>query len=80
MAKEAPTFEEQLQQLEEIVRKLDAEDVPLEEAIQHYEAGVKISAKLNDVLDAAQRRVEILSNKNGDTQAEPFPEEEIDPT
>jgi exodeoxyribonuclease VII small subunit len=76
MEKNAVSFEDQLQQLELLVRKLDAEDVPLEDAIKYYEEGIQLSARLNKVLDTAQRRVEILSNKNGETQTESFPEEE----
>lgn len=80
MAEKVKTFEQQLQQLEVLVQKMDSEDVPLETAIKHYEEGVRISAQLNKILDHAQRRVEILSNKGGETQAEPFPEEETDPS
>ena len=70
-----PTFEEQLAELETIVQQLDAEDVPLEQAIAYYEQGVKLSAKLNKTLDQVQRKIEVLTqNEAGDLVQEPFEE------
>ncbi|CAM2067801.1 exodeoxyribonuclease VII small subunit [Sulfidibacter corallicola] len=60
-AEQELSFEAQLAQLEEIVQKLDAVDVPLEEAIACYEQGVKLSLKLHKTLDQAQRKIEILT-------------------
>lgn len=76
-AKKAPGFEARLAELEEIVKKLDAEDVPLEEAISFYEQGVLLSGELNKTLDEVQRRIEILTqNAKGELVTESFDEEE----
>lgn len=76
-SKKNQSFEARLAQLEEIVQQLDAEDVPLEEAISHYEKGVALSLELNKTLDEVQRRIEILTqNDQGDLVTEPFDEEE----
>ena len=73
-------FEAQLAQLEDIVQKLDAEDVALEEAIRHYETGVKLSLQLNQTLDAVQRKIELLTQtEDGEIQARPFGEDEAEP-
>jgi len=70
-------FEEQLAQLEEIVRRMDAEELPLEEAIEAYEQGMKLSISLNKTLEEAQRKVEILTrDAQGEMKAEPLAEDE----
>ena len=77
MAKKEKTFEQELAQLEDIVRQLDAEDLPLEKAIDSYEAGVKLSFKLNKTLEEAQRKIEVLTRTaRGEYEAEPFNEDE----
>ena len=76
-SKKNQSFEARLGELEALVQKLDAEDVPLEQAIEFYEQGVQLSAELNKTLDQVQRRIEILTqNENGDLVTEPFDEEE----
>ncbi len=68
-----PTFEEQLAQLEQVVSELDAEDLPLEKAINAYEKGVRLSLALNKTLAQAQQRIEILTQTaNGEMVPVPF--------
>ncbi len=68
-------FEEQLAQLEEIVARLDSEELPLEKAIEAYESGIRLSLALNKTLDEAQRKVEMLTrNARGELEAKPFDE------
>ena len=70
-------FEEKLAELETIVEKLDGDDLPLEQAIEAYEAGVKLSLELNKTLDEAQRKIEILTETaRGEMVAEPFEEDD----
>jgi len=77
--KKEPAFEAQLAQLEEIVQKLDAEELPLEEAIAAYEQGVKLSFSLNKTLEEAQRKIEILTqDADGEYQTQPLEEDEGD--
>lgn len=56
----AKTFEESLDQLEEIVRKLEEGDMPLEESLALFEKGVKLSRDCRDRLAKAERRIEVL--------------------
>ncbi len=51
-------FEAALQQLEEIVGKLERGDVPLEESIAIYERGEALKAHCDKLLRNAQARVE----------------------
>jgi exodeoxyribonuclease VII small subunit len=67
------SFEEQLAGLEAIVKELDSDELPLEQAIAAYERGVKLSAALNKTLEEAQRKIEVLTrNADGEVVAEPF--------
>ncbi len=73
--KKEPAFEEQLAQLEGIVRELDSDELPLEQAIASYEKGVKLSFALNKTLEEAQRKIEVLTRTaQDDYRAEPFEE------
>ncbi len=58
----APSFESALKELEMIVQKMEQEDLPLEEALIHFEAGVKLSAHCQQVLKAAEQKIEIVQN------------------
>jgi len=54
------TFEESLNELEEIAGELEAGDLPLEKAIAKYEQGVKAYKACRKFLDDARKRIEIL--------------------
>lgn len=70
-------FEEQLAQLEEIVARLDSEELPLEKAIESYEVGIHLSLALNKTLDEAQRKIEMLTKSaRGEYEAKPFDEDQ----
>lgn len=66
------TFEEELRQLEEIVRALEAGDVPLAELITRYEAGMRHLRVCREFLsDAELRLTQVKSGPAGDS-AEPM--------
>jgi exodeoxyribonuclease VII small subunit len=70
-------FESAMKALEEIVGKLEAGDLPLEQALALFEEGVQISRFCNSKLDAAERRVEILlKNERGELEPTEFAGEE----
>ncbi len=54
---EQPGFEEALSELEKRVRRLEAGDVPLEEALRLFEEGVKLAETCHEQLEAAEKRV-----------------------
>jgi exodeoxyribonuclease VII small subunit len=53
-------FESNLKQLEEIVGKLEGGDLTLDQSLQLFEEGVKISRHCNGMLEEAERKVEVL--------------------
>ncbi len=54
----ALSFEEALHALEDVVRKLETGEVPLEESISLYERGEQLRRHCQARLDAAQARIE----------------------
>lgn len=54
------TFEASLNQLETIVRQLEAGDLPLEDSLKLFEKGVKLSRECRERLNEAERRIEVL--------------------
>ena len=73
-----PSFEQSLARLEEIVRKLESANLPLDEAMKLFEEGMQLSRDCQKQLEQAEARVEILLKKaGGEMSAQPFePESE----
>ena len=68
-----PDFETALKRLEEIVRKLESGELPLDSALELFEEGIQLSRFCSSTLERAERRVEILlKTENGQMQAAPF--------
>lgn len=63
-------FESALRELEQIVDKLDDQDLPLEESIAMYEKGVKLSRICSKKLSEAQIKIEKLAGNLGNDQGE----------
>lgn len=61
------TFEQAMTKLEEIVHKLEEEDVPLEKAIDYYQEGMKLSKLCDDILQNAQEKMANIIKEDGDT-------------
>ncbi len=55
MTKETQKFEEMMQELEQIVQKLDNETVSLEESLDLYQRGMKLSAACDTTLKNAEK-------------------------
>lgn len=59
------TFEEAMEQLEEIVEELEEGDVPLEKAIDYFQEGMKLSKLCGEKLTNVQDKMtKILSEEN----------------
>ncbi|MBN1548493.1 MAG: exodeoxyribonuclease VII small subunit [Syntrophaceae bacterium] len=69
-------FEDNLNRLEDIVRKMESGDLSLEESLKAFEEGIKLSRLCAKKLDEAQRRVELLLKQEGDLTTLPFSEED----
>ena len=67
-----PSFEQNLKRLEEVVKQLEASDLPLEDALKLFESGMGLSAVCDQQLSAAEHRVEILMSRPSGVVPEPF--------
>ncbi len=75
MSKKDPGFEETLARLEEIVRKLEGGETPLDESLGLFEEGVKLVRLCRDKLDEAERKITVLTkNGEGGYDEKPFGE------
>jgi exodeoxyribonuclease VII small subunit len=63
-------FEDALRRLEDIVRKLESGDVPLDQSIALYSEGEKLRGLCQQRLEAAQAKIEkITLDRDGKPQA-----------
>ena len=72
------SFEKSLADLEKIVAKLEDGDLPLEESLELFEKGIKLSRECRSRLTNAERRIEVLmKDSNGDLATEEFSPESL---
>jgi exodeoxyribonuclease VII small subunit len=72
-AAKPPDFETALKRLEEIVKKLESGDLSLENTLDLFEEGIRLSRFCHAKLGQAERRVEILlKDESGQVRAVPF--------
>ncbi len=65
-------FERSLTELESIVQRLERSDLSLEESLKAFEQGVALTHSCQQALTQAEQRVQLLVERNGQSQAEPF--------
>lgn len=65
MTKEKQTFDQSLQELEEIVAKLEQGDVPLEEALDQFQEGIKLSRYCKKTLQEAETTMTKIVSEDG---------------
>ncbi len=69
---EEKRFEDALRELEDIVKRLESGDLPLEESLTIFEQGVTLSRYCVQKLEEAEKRVSILMKDEGGVRREPF--------
>lgn len=74
------SFEESLEELEKIVAELESGKLGLSDALARYEQGVKHLKACQQLLEHAERKVELLSgvDADGNPITQPFDEAEIE--
>ena len=65
-------FEEQIEELESIIKELEAGKLNLDESVEKFEEGMKISKECSKMLEDAERKITILLNKDGNIEEEDF--------
>ncbi|MDA8419528.1 MAG: exodeoxyribonuclease VII small subunit [Desulfobacteraceae bacterium] len=67
-----PTFEENLERLEQITREMESGDLSLEASLKKFDEGMRLTELCGKKLDEAQRRVDILLKRDGGLAPESF--------
>ena len=70
--KQGVDFEAALEELEGLVERMEEGALSLEESLKTYERGIELSRACQKSLDAAEQRIQILSEKDGATEMRSF--------
>ena len=72
-ARRGNDFEKAFQQLEQIVQRLEGEELPLDESLNLFEEGIKLSRFCHQRLEEVEKKIEtILADAKGQPKVEPF--------
>ncbi len=74
--KKEPKFEELIERVEGALEQLESGDLPLEEALKRYEEGVAALRVCFGILKKAEKKVQVLSEREGELATEDFDVEE----
>jgi exodeoxyribonuclease VII small subunit len=71
--KEGEGFDQVLGGLRSVVERLEGGNLSLEQSLQAFEEGVRLSRRGAEILDAAEHRIELLLREpGGDVKTVPF--------
>lgn len=62
-------LEQNLKQLEDIAKKLESEELPLDEAITLFESGILLATSIRTALNEAKLRIETVIEQANNTFA-----------
>ena len=65
-------FEKTFAELEELVKKMEAGDLSLEESLKYFERGMLLTKNCQQALNKAEQKVRILLEKNNKNNLESF--------
>ncbi len=68
-------FEQALEDLEELVTAMEEGELSLEESLQAFEKGIKLTRECQSALKKAEQKVQVLINEDGDTKEFEFKED-----
>lgn len=72
-------FEKAIERLDEIIKELNREGIPLDEALTLYEEGVSLAKICNARLEETERRIKILQiSVNGEIEEKDFSAEQTE--
>lgn len=58
------SFEDIMKSLESIANELESGKLNLDESVEKFEEGIKLSKKCNEILDKAEKKISILVSGN----------------
>lgn len=65
-------FEESMKKLEEIANELEKGNLSLDESVNKFEEGMKLSKKCSDFLNSAEKKITMLINDGNEIKEENF--------
>ena len=69
-------FEETMKKLEAITGELEKGELTLEDSVKKFEEGMELSKKASKILDEAEKKINILIQKEDGIKEESFVEEQ----
>jgi len=79
MTKKKPAsfdLEKALEELEELVSSMEDGKLSLEDSLQAFEKGIKLTRECQAALKKAEQKVQVLINEKGDTEELEFEDDE----
>ncbi len=61
-------FEEALEELETLVTSMEEGELSLEESLQAFEKGIKLTRECQSALKKAEQKVQVLLDESGNTE------------
>ena len=72
MAVKKQSYEENISQIDEILEKLESEELSLDDSISEYEKAIKLIKDSEKLLEAGEGKVMKVLEKNGKVEMEEF--------
>jgi exodeoxyribonuclease VII small subunit len=69
-------FEKDLQELENLVEKMEGGELSLEESLVHFERGIALTRSCQKALSEAEQKIQILLSKDGSQRLQAFSSDE----
>ena len=69
-------LEKALSELDKLISEMERGGLPLEKSLEHFEKGIALARQSQDILKAAEQKVQILLNKNNEVVLQPYEDDE----
>lgn len=69
-------LETALKDLEKLVSEMEKGGITLEKSLENFEKGIVLIRQSQEILKSAEQRVQILMNKNNQTQLQPYEQDD----
>ena len=74
--KKSSNFEKDLQELEDLVEKMEGGDLSLKDSLAHFERGIALTRACQKALSEAEQKIQILLAGDGSQNLQPFSSDE----
>ena len=77
-AKKSYPFEQSLEKLEQLVERMEAGDLTLEDSLKTFEEGIRLTRECQQALETAEQKVRLLIEENGQVAEVDFEPDDTD--